>query len=134
MHERTKIRQHNLIKTSHRRTFKFLCTQNIFLCTPNFTGVHSKNNSHDVRITLIIRQKHYSKRNNFISSYISHQLYPLTFSKRSLNTDTDDTVISKDFFAYVYAHMYAKCFLKSSVPCPYVILIHSQLSRLQRYE
>ena len=32
-----------------------------------------------------------------------------------LNTDTDDTVISKDFFAYVYAHMYAKCFLKSSV-------------------
>ena len=39
----------------------------------------------------------------------------LTFSKRSLNTDTDDTVISKDFFAYVYAHMYAKCFLKSSV-------------------
>ena len=32
-----------------------------------------------------------------------------------LNTDTADTVISKDFFAYVYAHMYAKCFLKSSV-------------------
>ena len=63
----------------------------------------------------------------------------LTFSKRSLNTDTDDTVISKDFFAYVYAHMYAKCFLKSSVLsvssvslyfCPRIVPLESALHHI----